>query len=126
MATIKKSVVKKAQRGILKQMSCPRPTRDKGPGFMERFRNTMAEKKDERQTRRAEKITEKEANNLPSFKGALGDSKPPKLTINYNEVEKGGMKGKLNPNSAKKGTKLSKSKSMKSGGKMIKKSPKKK
>jgi hypothetical protein len=32
------------------------------------------------------------------------------------------MKGRLNPNSAKKGTKLSKTKSMKSGGKMIKKS----
>jgi hypothetical protein len=128
MATIKKPVVQKAQKGILKRMSCPSNVRDCGPTWGERRAIRKEENRDERQTRRAEKITlkqEKKTDKIRSnFQTALGNSEPPKLTINYNDVEKGGMKGKLNPNSAKKGTKLSKS--MKTGGKMIKKSPKKK
>lgn len=120
MATIKKAVVKKAQKGL----RCPRPTRDSGPGLKERFQNKINEGIERREIRRTERQIKKEETPAPtSFKGALGDSKPPKLAINYKEKERKAG-GRFGVDSAKKGTKLSKS--MKTGGKMIKKSPKKK
>jgi hypothetical protein len=78
-----------------KKLSCPSNVKDCGPGFKERLQTKIAEGIERREIRRTERDMKKEERS--KFKGTLGDSKPTKVAINYSDVKKGGMKGRINP-----------------------------
>ena len=83
------------------KLSCPSNVKDCGPGLRERLRDRINEGIEKRAVKRIEKTIKKEEKNYRApLKAAVGDSKPTKVAINYNEVKKGGMKGRLNPYSA--------------------------
>lgn len=113
------ATVKKAQNG---RISCPKPGRDRGEGLLSRLQGKIGEGVERREIKRTERKMQQEEANTPSFKGVLGKSNPPSLVIDYTDRIRKNRPSEEGKNTAKKGTKLSKSMScggkMKSGGKI--------
>lgn len=80
------------------KLSCPSNVKDCGPGLKERLQTRINEGIERREIRRTErKMKKEETPSTTSFKSTLGDSRLPKEAINYSDIKKGGMKGRINP-----------------------------